>query len=845
MGDAVDDDVAAASAVLDETLLADREQLIDYALQHPERTRLACLRWLETDLTDQERSTAAVGLAWSSYTTGDFEAARDALASPEMAAVEPPVTVRLEIAILSAEGNLQLAEQRLTATIDAHPDLNCARLLSSLGQIHFARRDFDAALGFVDRGLGQARAFADVRAEVALLVNRATAHIELGDLVTADDALQHAQELAQHLGGTSASAVATHNRGVVAARQGNYPRAIEHFDRAARALRESGGVVSLAHASLDQCDVLLEAGLFSEAHEKGLVALAIFSGLGSDRSSANAAAQLARVSAAAGNWSEALREIETALASARRASTTSDVSTIEASAQHLKATLDLLVRPEASHDIPVAASAFACGTNIWLAPTLESAMVLRRNDRVESARRLLQQCVEATATSASAELTRLTAKAVLAELNGDPVAAKKAVDEGLSHASRSGIALAVTELRAMMTRRLDQLIEVAAGVDDEPDRLLERLELARSIALFPEPEISAADRQTLAQLRTVNKLLGEVTHPDPALLAERSQLELALQSSRRIEQAQNHQLPNRALDPALPTVDLYAVGGQVHVIYDNHAAGLVTEPVASLADLRRFLRTLRLLLGRRAVGVELPIEPTLERVRELLAPALRAIEANSRCLVIIDPSLEPVPWTLLTDTIVVQSPSLALARGSARATGESGPLVLVAGPNLHHGDAEVDAIARRFPDARILAGPDATSGNVIDAFGEASHVHFAVHGRFRRDRPLHSSVELADGQLTFFELLTDRAPSRLVFSSCDVGQGASSAVGLAALLLSRGTRELVASFGPSNDRSTFRLMDQTYEKLAVGESLAGALAHAQFDLRTVDPSVGLFTSFGS
>jgi hypothetical protein len=62
--------------------------------------------------------------------------------------------------------------------------------------------------------------------------------------------------------------------------------------------------------------------------------------------------------------------------------------------------------------------------------------------------------------------------------------------------------------------------------------------------------------------------------------------------------------------------------------------------------------------------------------------------------------------------------------------------VLIAGPGLESGGAELDTLALRHPDATLLRGEDATVERSLEALDGAAVAHVAAHGRFREDSPL-------------------------------------------------------------------------------------------------------------
>ena len=158
--------------------------------------------------------------------------------------------------------------------------------------------------------------------------------------------------------------------------------------------------------------------------------------------------------------------------------------------------------------------------------------------------------------------------------------------------------------------------------------------------------------------------------------------------------------------------------------------------------------------------------------------------------------------------------------------------MLVGGPRLLTGDAEVRDLVRRYPDAMVLADGDATADRVMAAMDGAWLVHMAAHGTFRGDSPLFSAIELDDGPLTVYDLeRLKQAPYRVVLSSCSsaigVAIGADELLGLVSALISLGSAGVVASVVPVNDPATVPLMTALHDHLRAGSDLASALTLAR------------------
>lgn len=173
-------------------------------------------------------------------------------------------------------------------------------------------------------------------------------------------------------------------------------------------------------------------------------------------------------------------------------------------------------------------------------------------------------------------------------------------------------------------------------------------------------------------------------------------------------------------------------------------------------------------------------------------------------------------------------------------------VVLAYGPGLPHAEAEIGDLAHRYPLAKPLVGADATAQAVAEALDGAQLAHIAAHGRFRSDNPLFSSLELADGPLTVYDLEGIRqAPATLVLSACDAAlsgiRPGDELMGVASAVFALGTRTLIASVAPVGDEETRELMNVFHGALAEGFPPALALVKAQ---RAVPDARG-FVCFGA
>ena len=153
---------------------------------------------------------------------------------------------------------------------------------------------------------------------------------------------------------------------------------------------------------------------------------------------------------------------------------------------------------------------------------------------------------------------------------------------------------------------------------------------------------------------------------------------------------------------------------------------------------------------------------------------------------------------------------------------------------------EAEAIAKDFPRAKLLVRKEATKTAFKTLGPQFSYLHFATHGRFDPDRPLHSGLVLAkdaqsNGFLSLGELYSLRLHADLVtLSACDTGLGkirnGDDVVGLTRGFLYAGSNTIVASLWEVDDQATSYLMQQFYANLRT-KNKGEALRQAQLATR--------------
>jgi len=145
---------------------------------------------------------------------------------------------------------------------------------------------------------------------------------------------------------------------------------------------------------------------------------------------------------------------------------------------------------------------------------------------------------------------------------------------------------------------------------------------------------------------------------------------------------------------------------------------------------------------------------------------------------------------------------------------------------------EIEALRALFPDARVLTGPRATREAVAREAETCRILHIASHAVFRADNPMLSSLRLADGDLTFYDVFNLRlAADLVVLSGCNTGTVAVGAGdelhGLMRGFLYAGAPALLISMWAADDAATASLMRTFYAELQKGSSGREALSAAQ------------------
>ncbi len=717
-------------------------------------------------------------------------------------------------------------------------------------------------LGRNAEALRDARAAVDLLAgagdlvwEARAVVWRAAVYLAIGDIERADRDYARAERLYAECGQQLEYASARQERGLAAHARGDLPTALAHLD-SAQILYDQLGTFE-AELFVNKCTVLLAAGLARDALSEVNTAV---STIERDHGSATRRAELLFSSAlaafATGDLGLAQERSGEALRLFRRQRRPWWAARAEL--------VLLLCRSSAGSDWPAALLQAARRVTARLdeldparavdAHLLTGRLALARGRRDEAARHLRSAANARHRGHLRTRSVGWLAQATWCEAEGRWRGMLAACDRGLAVLDLHLRTLGATELRTLATANGAQLAEMALrhAVRRGDARLfLQWSERWRGTVLRVTPVRPSADSALVADLAALRNVAArldtalDTRGAPPALERERRRLEAAVRqrvlhtpavATGEAEAFRTADLLGRLGDVDLLELtdvngELYAVvitAGRLHLVHVGPTRAATHSLAHALFALRREGS------GRGTYRLDLTeIGRRLEA--NLLGESVRLLRGGP-LVVVPTGKLHAVPWGMLPSlrerpTAVTPSASAWLrARRAARP--EDDRVVLVGGPRLVTGHAEVRHLVTRYPDAVVLTDGGATAERVMAAMDGAWLVHMAAHGTFRGDSPLFSAIELDDGPLTVYDLeRLKQAPYRIVLSSCSsavgVAVGADELLGLVSAFISLGSAGVVASVVPVNDPATVPLMTALHDHLRAGSDLAAALTLAR------------------
>ena len=699
--------------------------------------------------------------------------------------------------------------------------------------------------------------------------NRGLLHLHSGALAAAVRDLRRSERLYRELGDHRWVAYVNQHLGMAFARRGDLVDALSSFDRADTTLLGLGAADPLS--TMDRIEALLSARLLAEARTAADDAVDQLVGHQDRLYVGRAELLLAEVALQQGDREAALAAARQARQSLRRQGQQGhvvlcDYLVLRATWPRSAPTAAALARTVRVAD---ALAAARCEPHATDARLLAARTALELGQR-DVATAELAKC-QALRRYGSVELRSRAwhATALLRLSAGDRRGAESAVHAGLSAVERHQTTLAATELRAHASAHGTELAALGlelALADGRPERILTWSERWRARALHLRPRRVSTDpalAEQLDRLRTTNREIDQVLvsgGDTRRLVRDQLALEHAIRQRARVSAVAaptapaqvtpvqlRRQLAGSALVQYVEFKDtLWAVvltGRRCRVVHIGDAA-----PVRREIQLLRFgLRRLAMSHGPRALSIRsarLGAARSAAQLSELLIRPLQRDIDGRRLVIIPTASLHSLPWAALptlADVPVTVAPSATIwHRCMTTPAGDGGPVVLCAGPDLNDAEKEVVELAGVYPDALALTGPDARVERLLRALDGAGLGHIAAHGRFRSDNVLFSSLRMHDGELTVYDLESlERPPALLVLAACDVGmsqiQAGDELMGVAAEVLSMGTRTVVATFLPVPDDRVRHLMGALHQRLRDGEAPADALVRARADVQDDSP----------
>ena len=454
---------------------------------------------------------------------------------------------------------------------------------------------------------------------------------------------------------------------------------------------------------------------------------------------------------------------------------------------------------------------------------------------------------------------------------GDRRGAMTAVGRALAVVEEQQASLSATEIRAHVAVHAKGAASLGLRLAVEGNRatgIWQWMERHRANSLRPFPARPPRDEALAALLAELRNVAQQITScitegGDPtALLAHQDDVE-----RRARERAWKSGTANGAkvLAGGIRPSDVNGALGEAALVefgdIDGHMHAVVVAEgrwrhrrLAETAEVQRELGHVRLALrrlaygeGHRALaaGAQEQLARASSALDRLLLGPLAGMLGTRPVVVVPTGDLFSAPWgvlpTLLGRTVTVAPSSRLWVEATSRARRSSHrrakgrgqtATVVVAGPGLPGAKREAAKIGSLYPGGAVLTGAQAHVAAVSAALEGANVAHIAAHARFRADNGLWSSLELADGALTVYDLeLLHHPPRVVILSACQSGLSTvhpgDEIVGLVAALLTMGAHAVVASVVPVEDRASVDLMVALHQRLMTGQSPAAALAGAQ------------------
>jgi tetratricopeptide (TPR) repeat protein len=701
------------------------------------------------------------------------------------------------------------------------------------------------------------------------LFNRGVLHGYRHEFSAAEGALREAEHLCQSLGLDLSLGFVQQNLGWVRAVRGDVPSALSYLDQAEQRLGTLGA--GLGEVLTDRSQLLLSASMISEAREVAEQAVALFERDRRQLMLPEVRLLLAQAAFRDSRPEEALDQARRAVREFRRQQRSEWVLL----GKYVLLTLGQADNAPLAPIGRLVELADALADAGWPGASLEVRLLAGRRslERRTSGEGRRQLELAARRRRSGPALLRARAwygEALLRRARGDRRGARAAVRVGLRVLDEHRAALGATDLRAYASTHRTDLAELGLAMafeDGRPGAVLRWAEERRASHLLLHPVRPPHDpflAQALGELRVTTSEIEAARssgHVPAALQRRQLRLERDIRDHCRRVQGSSTR-PSRGfveLDGLVPTlgesvlVEFVATGTTLHAV--SAVDGRTTlHQLGELPALNDLVRRVPFALNRlarhrgnqsnHAAAALLLLRDAAERIDAMVFGPLRADIGDRPLVVVPTGPLLSLPWSILPSCVqrpVTVAPSAALWLDARRRTSGAGHTAVVAGPGLPGALAEAEAVGA-LHGSPALTGPAAT----VEAVGRSMHgarlAHLSAHGLLHPHNPLFSSIRLADGPLTVYDLEgLGQGPVTVVLSACNSGRSVVTAgdelLGLTAAFLSLGTQQVVASVIPIPDAETAPLMTAFHASLLAGRSVATALAQAQARTSRTDPAV--------
>lgn len=746
-----------------------------------------------------------------------------------------------------AFAELDAAKALLTGPSEARLGTQRAILLVHQGELDSALAAFDQAFDPLDRA-------GDDLAVARLLVSRGVARSLLGDDHGAEADYRAGADRASRLGQVALLASAQGNIAFSHGRRGDVPGALAWFQLARQSYGRSNNPGRyLAILESDLCDVLLQGGLYGEAVDAARRAVDLAREGENLVQEAEALLLLARALLGDRRPTQATAEAEEAARLFARtgrepwaaqaayvATLASDGSAAEqlASLQALRQRLD------------------ATG---WQAEALEVRLLIGQafldtDDQAAAMVELEAASVDRHRGPAVRRARAWQAAALARRANGDRGGALRAVKAGLQVIDQHRASLGATELRLHAAVHRRSLAELGLELAVESGRFANVLAWAQrasqgALAVPGEPPpdddhlaMLMADYRRLTAGARAATAEGDAPTSDEHQL---NQIERQIRdrwrlrpgrSDANLDRVEVADVRDRLGDRTM--VQFFEAGGELGALVIGARRsrrvriGRVDDFRSRLDHMSFCLRRLASQFGSEA-GIERAAAAAVADARWLDDTVLSPLAKDStgELVIVASEVLAEVAWNVCErarDQPISVVPSLHLwCRGTALPTQPR--LAAFAAPELPHAVDEVAAIRRDWPHTTTEPSATATVGGALSAFERADIVHVAAHGTFRRDSPLFSSLALADGDLTWFDIEgVERTPHTVTLAACSAARSQvrvpGEVLGAAHVLHRGGTHVVVAPVLAVGDAATATTMSGFYRSLSTERRAAPALA---------------------